>query len=193
VFFRQEYGGKTMTEWACESPTSHECDVDQRTFKAYLARWLAITAQLAPFSADVIMPWLQTSATNAMKVCSGGPPGGIVCGRRWYADKDDGTRDIGNQMTAMSIVQSNLITQVPPPVDVKTGTSIGNAAAGGTAPPEVTADDILKTRPMTAGERAGAWTVTAVLFVVLTGAGGFMISDNEGFKSTWYTNKSRFG
>lgn len=180
-----------MTEWACESPNSHECDVDQRTFKAYLSRWLAVSAQLAPFSAERIMPWLQTSATSAVKVCSGGPPGGVVCGRRWYAP-DDGTRDIGNQMTVMSVVQSNLIMQVPPPVNVETGTSIGNAAAGG-VDTQITQDDILATRLMTTGDKAGAWIATVVLFGMVTGGIYFLLMDEQsGHLPIWRSGRRGF-
>src|ERR1700761_987510 len=115
VFFPDQYGGKIMVEYACE--TMANCNKDQRSFKAYLSRWLAVAAQLAPYTAGQIMPWLQTSAGAAAKVCTGGPPGGVVCGRKWYEPQDDGTRDIGNQMTAMSVVQANLIQKVPPPAD----------------------------------------------------------------------------
>jgi mannan endo-1,6-alpha-mannosidase len=163
VFFPAKYGGKILTEYACE--TQDNCNKDQRSFKGYLARWLAVATQLAPYTQSQIMPWLQTSAGAAAKVCSGGPPGGVVCGRKWYVPQDDGTRDIGNQMTAMAIVQANLIKTAPPLANHQTGTSTGNAGAGnGNHQP--TADDILATRPLTTADRVGGWLLTAIMILV---------------------------
>lgn len=165
-----------MVEYACEAQGN--CNKDQRSFKAYLARWLAVSAQLAPFTQNQIMPWLQTSAGAALKVCSGGPPGGIVCGRQWYINQDDGTRDIGNQMTAMSVVQSNLIKNVPPPADHRTGSSTGDASAGnGNKQP--TADDILATRKLETGDIVGAWLITAIMVLVTVGWVAFLLSDRD--------------
>jgi hypothetical protein len=176
IFFPAEYGGKIMVEYACEGQGN--CNKDQRSFKAYLARWLAVAAQLAPYTQGQIIPWLQTSAGAAVKVCSGGPPGGIVCGRRWYATQDDGTRDIGNQMTALGIVQANLIKNVPPLADLKTGTSSGDASAGnGNKQP--TADDILATRKMSTGDAVGAWLITAIMVLVTMGWVTFLLSDRD--------------
>jgi mannan endo-1,6-alpha-mannosidase len=176
VFFPDQYGGKTMVEYACE--TQGNCNKDQRSFKAYLSRWLAVAAQLAPYTQPQIMPWLQTSASAAVKVCSGGPPGGIVCGRKWYETQDDGTRDIGNQMTALSIVQANLIKNVPSLADHKTGTSTGDASAGnGNRKP--TADDILATRKITTGDKVGAWIITTLMVFVTMGWVAFLLSDAD--------------
>jgi mannan endo-1,6-alpha-mannosidase len=191
VFFPAEFGGKTMTEYACEA--NERCNKDQVSFKAYLSRWMAVSAQLAPFSAGQIMPLLQGSAVAAMKQCSGGPPGGVVCGRKWYAAQDDGTRDIGNQMSALGVVSANLISQVSPPVDVNTGTSVGNAAAGGVET-TLTADDILATRPITRGDKAGAWIVTVVVFIWISGISAFLVSSSNdmGFITNWYSSRAGF-
>jgi mannan endo-1,6-alpha-mannosidase len=165
-----------MMEEACESVNT--CNPDQRTFKAYLSRWLAVTAQIAPFSAGQIMPLLQSSAAAAVNVCTSGSPDGVACGRKWYESKDDGTRDIGNQMSAMSVVQSNLVLHVAGPADGSTGTSIGNPAAGGLDRP-TTNDEIIATRPVTTGDKAGGWLLTIVLITFLTGGAGFLCSSDE--------------
>jgi mannan endo-1,6-alpha-mannosidase len=176
VFFPDQYGGKILVEYACE--TQDNCNKDQRSFKGYLARWLAVAAQIAPFTQAQVIPWLQTSAGAAAKVCSGGPPGGIVCGRKWYVATDDGTRDIGNQMTAMAVVQANLIKSAPPLANHQTGTSTGNAGAGnGERLP--TADDILATRPLTTGDRVGGWLVTGIMVLVTMGWVTFLLSDQD--------------
>jgi mannan endo-1,6-alpha-mannosidase len=178
VFFPDQYGGKILVEYACEAQGN--CNKDQRSFKGYLARWLAVAAQIAPFSQTQIMPWLQTSAGAAAKICSGGPPGGVVCGRKWYVPTDDGTRDIGNQMTAMAVVQANLIKSAPPLADHRTGMSVGNAGAGnGNRQP--TADDILASRKLTMADKIGGWFITALMIVATIAWVAFLLSDGSGW------------
>jgi mannan endo-1,6-alpha-mannosidase len=180
-----------MTEYACEA--NERCNKDQVSFKAYLSRWMAVSVQLAPFSAGQIMPLLQGSAAAAIKQCSGGPPGGIVCGRKWYAPADDGTRDIGNQMTALGIVSANLIMQAPALADLHSGTSIGNAAAGGLEN-TLTADDLFAMKRITTADKAGAWIVTIILLVGTTGGCAFLISSANDLVGlgNWYSSRAGF-
>jgi Glycosyl hydrolase family 76 len=161
VFFPDQYGSKIMVEYACE--TMGNCNKDQRSFKAYLSRWLAVAAQLAPFSAGQITPWLQTSAQAAAKACTQTPQG-LACGRTWYENKDDGQRDVGNQMTALSIVQSNLIRSAKPLVDIKTGDSKSDPGAG--AGTSTFVPDKIYTRKITKADKAGAWIITVVALAV---------------------------
>jgi mannan endo-1,6-alpha-mannosidase len=58
-----------MQEMACEN--NGKCDVDQHSFKAYLARWMAATTKMAPFTYDAIMEKLAPSAQAAAQQCSG--------------------------------------------------------------------------------------------------------------------------
>jgi hypothetical protein len=170
-------GGKIMSETACENAKT--CNRDQRSFKAYFSRWLAVTAQLAPYSAGTILPLLQASATGAVNVCTGDQNSGIVCGRKWYEAQDDGERDIGNQMSTLSVVQANLLQNVGAPVDKDSGTSQGNPGAGG-IDNRLTSDDILATRPITTADKAGAWLVTVILFISTVGLGVFLLSPDAG-------------
>jgi hypothetical protein len=180
VFFLPEYGGKIMTEYACEGQGN--CNKDQRSFKAYLSRWLALTVQIAPFTEPTIVPWLQGSAQGAVKQCVAGPenaPGGpVACGRKWYAPSDDGERDVGNQMTTMSIVQANLISFVSGPADSDTGTSKGDASAGNGEPSKPTRDEILATRRITSADRAGAWIVTLIVLGATFAFLGLLLVDD---------------
>ena len=41
LFFPAKYGGNIMIEYQCEEQLI--CDQDQKSFKAYLARWLGVT------------------------------------------------------------------------------------------------------------------------------------------------------
>jgi mannan endo-1,6-alpha-mannosidase len=94
LFFPAEHGGNIMTEFQCE-PLAN-CNNDQSSFKAYLTRWMAVTALLVPSTKDQILPKLQASAVAATKQCTGGD-NGRQCGRRWY-DVFDGSLGVGQQV-----------------------------------------------------------------------------------------------
>ncbi|KAF2807192.1 mannan endo-1,6-alpha-mannosidase [Mytilinidion resinicola] len=128
VFFPTAYGSQTMVEVACE--VTQKCDVDQWSFKAYLSRWMAISAQIAPFTAAKITPLLQASAKAAAKQCNGGTDG-TECGSRWFQDTCDGNVGVGQSMSALSVINANLIASAKAPLSADTGgTSKGNPAAG---------------------------------------------------------------
>ncbi len=157
-----------MVEVACEPQAS--CNYDQPSFKAYLARWMAATTQIAPFTENYIMQKLRTSATGAAGQCSGPPNGGTTCGRKWYQGSWDNQQGVGEQMSALSIIQANLIQKVDPPVSlVDGGSSKSNPSAGtgpvGSHPSGAT----VTTRLITIGDRAGAGILTAVTLISLLG------------------------
>jgi mannan endo-1,6-alpha-mannosidase len=59
-----------MYEAACEDVNgSGTCDVDQLSFKGYLATWMANTAQLVPSTYTTIWNYLKTSAVAAAAQC----------------------------------------------------------------------------------------------------------------------------
>lgn len=95
-----------MFEAACEP--YNKCNNDQYSFKAYLARWLAKTMILAPFTAKTIRPLLETSARAAAKSCSGGTDG-VTCGTKWWVGGYDGNTGVGQQLSALEVIQSLLI------------------------------------------------------------------------------------
>lgn len=140
--------------------------VDQRSFKGYLARWMAATTQLAPFTYDLIMPKLKATASAAAKSCSGGDDGS-TCGMKWTDEKWDHTRDFGQQMAALETIQSTLITRVAAPVTSDDGgTSKGNPNAGN-IPQKPDPASLL--RPITTADRAGAGILTILMII---GVGG---------------------
>ncbi|KAJ5094647.1 Six-hairpin glycosidase [Penicillium angulare] len=166
VFFKNN----VMVERACESVNT--CMVDQRSFKGYLARWMAATTQLAPFTFDEIMPKLKASASAAAKSCSGGSDG-TTCGLKWTEQKWDTTKDFGQQMAALEVIQATLITKVAAPVTSDNGgTSKGDPSAGGK--PEAPPPSSL-TSPITTADRAGAGILTAMMMVTLGGSAGWLI------------------
>jgi len=96
LFFPASYGGNIMSEIQCES--SLNCDEDQKSFKAYLARWLAVTSLLVPSTAARIAPKLLASAQAAAGQCDGGSSGS-ECGMQWYTTTWDGTTGVGQQVS----------------------------------------------------------------------------------------------
>ncbi|KAH7112822.1 glycosyl hydrolase-like protein [Dendryphion nanum] len=179
LFFPQNHNG-IMTE-ICER--SELCNIDQLSFKAYLARWLATCAQLAPFTKDRIMPLVQHSARAAAQSCSGGPTG-TLCGSRWWWDGFDGKHGVGQQMSALSIINANLVNEVKPPYSQDTGgTSEGDPSAG-------TGDDQLEWMlhsNATKGDQIGA-AILSILVLGVVIVGGLWMSF-EGWNDLWVEAK----
>ncbi|KAL4799172.1 glycosyl hydrolase family 76-domain-containing protein [Aspergillus venezuelensis] len=155
VFFTEE-PKDVLYERACELVNS--CKVDQRPFKGFLARWMAASTQLAPFTYDMVMPKLRTSAIAAAKTCTGGPKG-TSCALKWTEQRyTESPEDVGLQLAALEVIQSTLVTKVEPPVSQEHGgTSEGNPA-GGSEPPKPSPASIV--REVTTADRAGAGIVT---------------------------------
>ncbi|KAF1944792.1 mannan endo-1,6-alpha-mannosidase-like protein DCW1 precursor, partial [Clathrospora elynae] len=98
-----------MYEWACETGASgRHCNLDQQSFKAYLSRFMAKTAIMAPFTKDKITKVLTASAVGAAKSCSGGADG-MTCGTKWYTGSWDGTSGVGQQLSALEVTQALLM------------------------------------------------------------------------------------
>ncbi|PGG95328.1 hypothetical protein AJ79_08543 [Helicocarpus griseus UAMH5409] len=162
IFFKDN----VMTEVACEG--NDKCNLDQRSFKAYLSRWMGHTAKLAPFTYDLIMPKLRTSAQAAAKQCSG-PDN--ACGLRWIRQGDyDGSTGVGEQMAALEVIQANLVDQVAGPANEKTGISEGDVNAGLGGDPAPTFSDI------TTGDKAGAGLLTSIILLGVLGGVWWMIA-----------------
>lgn len=172
VFFKNNI----MYEVACEDVSTPQgtCTVDDQTFKAYFSRWLAATTKIAPFTRPHIMAWLGPSAAAAAAQCDGGT-NGVTCGEHWTAGSTwDGSSGVGQQMSALSVIQSNLIDGAPELATNTTGgTSQGNPAAG-TSSSSTHADTVIK--PATGGDKAGAGILTALVLTALIGGVGYMVS-----------------
>ena len=114
VFFTP-YANATDIAYEAACETWGTCNVDQYSFKAYLARWLGKTMVLAPWTGGRISPWLRASAVAAAGACSGGWSG-EGCGHKWYLDGNgwDGTTGLGQQQSALETVQSLLVGERMP-------------------------------------------------------------------------------
>lgn len=167
-------------EPACEDVGT--CTSDMLSFKGFVARWMAQTTQLAPFTRDTVMPVLQTSAQAAASTCTGGDSG-RMCGFKWHQDDWDGTIFAGNQMNVLATLTSLLVTQREttqggdggaPVTNSTGGTSTGDAAAGyGDDRPW----EEIKT-PITTADKAGAGILTVLVLSLFT-AGSVWVSLDE--------------
>ena len=143
-----------------------DCNLNEQSFKAYLARFMGATVPLAPFTEQSIMTKINASAIAAAKQCSGGSDN--KCGLRWTeGDQYDGKTGIGEQMSALEVIQSTLSRPKRKPVSSGNGgTSTGNSPDGGGNKK----DSNVKTRAMTKGDKAGAGIMTALFALVPIGA-----------------------
>ncbi|OJJ55435.1 hypothetical protein ASPSYDRAFT_183495 [Aspergillus sydowii CBS 593.65] len=159
VFFAEK-PKDVLYERACEPVDT--CKVDQRSFKGYLARWMAASTQLAPFTYDTVMPKLRASASAAAKTCAGGP-NKTNCALRWTEQKyTKGPLDIGLEMAALEVIQSTLIHKVEAPVTREDGgLSQGNPGAG-SENPRLSLPDMV-TRNISVGDRVGAGILTVLM------------------------------
>jgi mannan endo-1,6-alpha-mannosidase len=160
-----------LFEVACEEIGT--CNIDQRSFKAYLARWMAATAVKAPFTYPLLKPILEASAMAAVSTCNGGDDGN-QCGQRWYQGTNDGSLGVGEQMCALEVVQSNLIDYAPGPVSANTGgTSKGDPNAGTTS--KINPDDLHQSQVTTA-DKAGAAILTLGVVALVVGGAWWLIT-----------------
>ncbi|KAL5116193.1 hypothetical protein ACEQ8H_005858 [Pleosporales sp. CAS-2024a] len=166
VFFTNN----VMNEVACES--NGKCDVDQRSFKAYLARWMGYTAIVAPFTRDAINPLLRGSAQAAAKQCNGGPRQ-TSCGLRWTNNgANDGSFGVGEQMAALEVVQALLYPYVSgPATHEKGGISTSNPDAGTNVPKTP-----IHFNTVTTGDKAGAGILTLLVLVAILVGAWWMVS-----------------
>jgi mannan endo-1,6-alpha-mannosidase len=164
------FNNSVMTEVACEN--NGKCDVDQRSFKAYLARWMGYTALIAPWTRDQIDPLLQASAQAAAKQCTGGD-NQTSCPLSWTGNgKNDNVFGVGEQMAALEVVQALLYPTISGPATAnKGGISISNPDAGsGVTDKPITFDSV------TTGDKAGASILTIFILVAIIVGAWWMVS-----------------
>ncbi len=130
---------------------------------------MAATTKVAPFTHDQIMPLLATSAQAAALSCSGGAAG-TTCGMRWTTGSWDGQTGVGEQMSALEVMQSNLIDTVSGPVSQGGGgISKGDVSAGTGATVQGPVERI------TTADKAGAGILTALVLVGVLGGTWWLV------------------
>ncbi|KAI2604831.1 glycoside hydrolase family 76 protein [Hypoxylon fragiforme] len=176
------FDGGIMWEPSCEKSEA-KCNTDQQAFKGHLSRWMALTATLAPFTYDTIMPLLKTSGAAAAKQCSGPASSefkgaaGTGCGFSWLQQATfDGSYGVGEQLNALQAVMAPLVEQAPIPYTADTGgSSVGNVNAGSGSDD----DKIAQPRAITVADRAGAGILTTMVLGGLLGGMYFVIADDK--------------
>ncbi|EQK98361.1 glycosyl hydrolase family 76 [Ophiocordyceps sinensis CO18] len=168
--------GNVLYEQFCEA--NKLCNRDQQSFKGYLARWLAATTKLAPYTGEAIFPILKATAKAAASSCTGSPPPtdfkgmqGTACGFSWLGNNFDGLVGVPQQMNAVAAMIYPLTSKAPAPYTEKTGgTSKGDPSAGTgkeTDPTEL--------KPITMADKAAASFLTLFLIVGTVGGTTFML------------------
>ncbi|GME69298.1 unnamed protein product [[Candida] boidinii] len=162
------FNNSIMFEVACQGVDN--CNNDQRSFKAYLSRFIGLTSILAPTTYDSLRTYLEASAVAAAKSCSGGYDG-HTCGMNWFVDGWDGKYGLGEQMSALEVMQNLLISERPGPLTAKTGgTSVGNGSAGHSLTTDSSAPLSLDK-----GDSAGAAIITAVVGISIICCGIWLV------------------
>ncbi|AWU74615.1 hypothetical protein CAS74_004850 [Pichia kudriavzevii] len=155
IFF-DEHG--VMYESACMRV--HTCKTDQRSFRAYFARMLALTAVLVPDSYDEIYSRLETSAKAVAQSCVGGYDH-HTCGMNWSYPGWDQYYGLGEQMSSLEVVQSLMIKEKRRLLTLQDGaTSDGFPDFGNS-----TALPTQKALDLNRGDTAGAAIITVVILI----------------------------
>ena len=102
-----------LYEGACEVIDS--CNADMTTHKAYLARFMWQSTWMLPSLRPKVERYLSASAKAAVQTCTGGD-NGMQCGIKWYVGGHDGNIGLGQQMTALEVIQGFLIDEAEPPL-----------------------------------------------------------------------------
>ncbi|KAI1386765.1 glycoside hydrolase family 76 protein [Hypoxylon trugodes] len=92
-------------EVACEE--SNRCNTDMYFLKGILLRTLGSAMQVAPHTADKILPVLKSSAKAAAAQCTGGD-NGRMCGFKWASGKFDGKTGPAQQINVLEALVSVL-------------------------------------------------------------------------------------
>ncbi|ODQ44977.1 hypothetical protein PICMEDRAFT_35443 [Pichia membranifaciens NRRL Y-2026] len=172
VFF-DNYG--VMYEATC-MPV-HTCKTDQRSFRAYLARFLQLTAILVPETQDTINERMETSAKAVALSCVGGYDQ-HTCGMNWsYSGGNnatygwDGYYGLGEEMSALEVVQALAAKYRPGPYTSRDGGSSTGDVLFGNETYKIQA----KLLDLDKGDTAGASIITVVIGISIIALGYYVV------------------
>ena len=160
-----------MTEVACEPLGT--CDTDQYAYKGLTAQWMGEAMQVAPFTTDIILSYLQSSAEGAAKQCSGGD-NGTACGMHWTKSEYDGKTGLGQELSALNVFLANLAVNSSAPTNANT-TEPNTTSVKGTTPSSTSTattsgkPTATSSKPSSGSDRlwAASWTLSLVVPAVL--------------------------
>ncbi|KNB16527.1 hypothetical protein FOXG_14366 [Fusarium oxysporum f. sp. lycopersici 4287] len=150
-----------INEQFCEA--HKQCNQEQRSFKRYLAHWMAATSQVAPYTNTNITTHLKSSVQAAAKVFDG-------------SDSFDYIVDFGLQINAASILMYTLVDKAKAPVTSKTG-GIFKGNHGGRDTNSGQEDGKLKYKTITIAEKAGAGILTLLIATGFVGGTAFLVME----------------
>lgn len=166
------FKNSVMYESVCQGDNTYTCNSDQRCFKSIFSRMLGLTSVLVPSSQSTVDNLLKQSALAAAASCSGGTDG-HTCGLNWNKMANDGVYGLGEQMSALEVIQQLLIHEKPAPfTESNGGSSIGDANAG----LNTSSTNVLQNKlNIQTKDRAGAAVITAVILLILVGGSIWML------------------
>jgi mannan endo-1,6-alpha-mannosidase len=163
-----------LTEISCE-PTEI-CNRNEILFKGLVSGWLAFIALIVPSTYDTILPHLQNSAQGAAESCTGA--GNDTCGIKWYTGDWDDEIGLEEQMSALNVFWSNLISMpnssAYAPVTSRTGGNSTSNPSAGTG--DSSSSTGTTTTAVTTGQKAGAAILTIVVASGILGSVYFAVS-----------------
>ncbi|ODV61074.1 glycoside hydrolase family 76 protein [Ascoidea rubescens DSM 1968] len=151
------FNNSVMYEAACQGIGT--CNNDQRSFKAYFSRFLGYTALMVPSTYNQVYELLRVSALGAASSCSGGTDG-HTCGINWFYGGWDGFWGLGEQMSALEVMQNLRINDLPAPYTASSGGSSEGDPAAGT---EDLGSEANKALSIDTADIVGASIITAVV------------------------------
>ncbi|KAG0675840.1 hypothetical protein C6P40_001509 [Pichia californica] len=144
---------------------SGTCNTDQRSFKSIFSRCLGQAAVLVNSYQSKIMSLIDKSAEGAALSCSGGSDG-HTCGINWSYGSWDGWYGLGEQISALEIIQNTIVLQVDAPYTNDTGgSSTGNVNAGLDTYETSNDNEITVSNK----DKAGAGVLTAIVLIIFVG------------------------
>ncbi|KAL6942203.1 mannan endo-1 [Hanseniaspora vineae] len=156
-----------MYEQQCQA--SKSCNNDQRSFKTLFSANMGYVSVMAPFTASTVDPLIISSATAAAGSCDGGYDG-VTCGMNWFNATNDGYYGLGEQMCALSVIQTLLVHDVAAPYQLSTNDYMaqGNSEAGLSTTSSNNEASLLNAKlDISHGDRVGASIITAVILLIL--------------------------
>jgi len=147
------------TETACEPHDT--CTIDMTAYKGLLAQQLVDTIQVAPYTANTILPLITSSAKAAAQACTD-----TGCPLKWNTTASGNSSDsgVGTQIDALSFVQGLLVGK---------GTSPATSSSGGSNSTSTSGPGSTSTLASTSSKTSGTGTPSA------TGNAGIAIRSGD--------------
>lgn len=143
VFFPHDIAA----EIACEARDT--CTVDMYAFKGILAQQLVDTVQMAPYTAALILPKINSSAQAAAVACATATSCIFAWGGMGSGSGSGNATGLGQQLSALSFVQALLVEQA--------GTVVGSGGGGNATSATGTASSTTTSGPASTSSKSAGF------------------------------------